>query len=69
MKFEEALNRIEKIVKRIETEDIPLEEALVLYEEGMELVSFCKKQLDEASFKIATLSKQGSSFKKKIINE
>jgi exodeoxyribonuclease VII small subunit len=42
MKFEEAINRIEKIVKRIEREDIPLEEALTLYEEGMELVSFCK---------------------------
>jgi exodeoxyribonuclease VII small subunit len=53
--FEEALRKLEKIVVRMEEADIPLEEALQNFEEGVRLARFCSNKLDEAEQKVAML--------------
>jgi len=57
-KFEECLQRLDKIVQELEKGEIPLEKSLVLFEEGMQLSSACRKQLDEAEGKVEILLKQ-----------
>ncbi len=54
--FEEALQRLEAIVEKMESGDESLEESLTLFEEGMTLLSFCKDQLHSAEQKIEELS-------------
>jgi len=56
-KFEDALNKLEKIVSKLEEGDIPLEESLRLFEEGIRLSRFCNQRLDEAEKKVEILSK------------
>jgi exodeoxyribonuclease VII small subunit len=56
-KFEECLDRLEKIVDELEKSDVPLEKALALFEEGVQLSSSCKKQLEEAEGKVEILLK------------
>ena len=58
MKFEDCLQRLEKIVQELERGDVPLEKSLTLFEEGMQLSASCRKQLDEAEGKIEILLKQ-----------
>ena len=56
-KFEDALNKLEKIVSKLEEGDIPLEESLKLYEEGIRLSRFCNQKLDEAQKRVEILMK------------
>jgi len=56
MKFEEALKKLEKIVEALEKADLSLEEALEKYEEGIKLVGFCTKKLEQAERKIQILT-------------
>lgn len=55
--FEKSMNRLEEIVRHMERGDVPLEQALSLFEEGTSLVAFCGKLLDEAELKVLQLSK------------
>jgi len=57
MKFENALQKLEEIVSRLEAGDVPLEESLAKYEEGVRLVGLCQKKLDQAKKKIEILVK------------
>ena len=57
MTFEASLKRLDEIVSRMECGDVPLEEALSLFEEGTALVKSCTKLLDEAELKIVRLTK------------
>jgi exodeoxyribonuclease VII small subunit len=56
-KFETALQRLEEIVQKLERGELPLEESLVLYEEGIRLSRLCHSKLEEAEGKIETLMK------------
>jgi len=56
-RFEEALNKLEKVVSRLEKGDIPLEESLKLFEEGVRLSRFCNQRLDEAERRVEILLK------------
>lgn len=56
MSFEEALKKLEDVVKKLESGDISLDESLVLYEEAMKLSMICNKTLEEAKLKITELS-------------
>ena len=58
VKFEECLERLEKIVQELEKGDVPLERSLTLFEEGMQLSATCRKQLEEAEGKVEILLKQ-----------
>jgi exodeoxyribonuclease VII small subunit len=65
LKFEKALERLEKIVEELETGDIPLEEALKKYEEGVRLSRICSEKLTQAEKKIQILTKSlDGSFKR-----
>ena len=55
--FEKSLARLDEIVRRMEKGDVPLEEALGLFEEGTALVGACNKLLDEAELKVVQLTK------------
>jgi exodeoxyribonuclease VII small subunit len=56
-KFESALGRLEKIVQDLEHGDLPLEQSLKLFEEGVKLARICTKRLDEAERKVEVLLK------------
>ena len=57
MSFEEAMARIETIVKALEKGDVPLEQTLTLFEEATGLIKSCGKLLDEAEQKVVRLQK------------
>ncbi len=58
VKFEDCLERLEKIVGELEKGEVPLEKSLTLFEEGMQLSATCRKQLEEAEGKVEILLKQ-----------
>jgi exodeoxyribonuclease VII small subunit len=58
VKFEDCLERLEKIVSELEKGEVPLEKSLTLFEEGMQLSATCRKQLEEAEGKVEILLKQ-----------
>ncbi len=60
MKIDDRLSRLEEITKRLEQDDLPLEEALVLFEEGVSLAADVKTALDEARLKVKTVLEQAS---------
>jgi exodeoxyribonuclease VII small subunit len=57
LKFEEALEKLEKIVEDLEGEGLSLEESMKRYEEGVRLSKLCSKRLEEAKKKIELLLK------------
>jgi len=57
-KFEDSLQRLEKIVDELEKGNVPLEQALKLFEEGMQLSTACRKELEQAEGKVEILLKQ-----------
>ena len=56
--FEKNLARLDAIVRELEDTELPLDRALVLYEEGMKLSDFCHKQLEEAEGRVEILTKK-----------
>ena len=56
-RFEDALKKLEEIVGKLEDGEIPLEQALKLYEDGVHLSRLCAKKLEEAEKKIESLSR------------
>ncbi len=57
-KFEECLQRLEKIVDELEKGNVPLEQAVKLFEEGVQLSNSCRKELEAAEGKVEILLKQ-----------
>jgi exodeoxyribonuclease VII small subunit len=55
--FETALKQLDEIVKALESEDYPIEEALKKFEEGIAISKYCSKKLDETERKISILLK------------
>jgi exodeoxyribonuclease VII small subunit len=56
--FEESLKKLETIVDALEKGDMPLEESIKLFEEGVGLSTACKQELDAAEGKVQMLVKQ-----------
>ena len=56
-KFETALARLEEIVQELEQGDLPLEQSLKLFEEGIKLSRICNARLEEAERKVEVLLK------------
>lgn len=56
--FEESLKQLEAIVAEMERGDLPLEESIKKFEEGMSLSAKCKQDLDTAEGKVQILLKQ-----------
>ncbi|MEE5992433.1 MAG: exodeoxyribonuclease VII small subunit [Oscillospiraceae bacterium] len=60
MSYEEKMKRLAEITKRLENEQLSLEEASKLYSEGMELSAECHKILQEAVLQVQTIQGQPS---------
>lgn len=56
--FERSLARLEEVVRRLETANVSLDDALRLFEEGVELTRKCQRQLEEAEGKVEILLKK-----------
>lgn len=52
LKFEDALARLETIVAELEKGDLPLNDSLKMFEEGIKLSKTCLKMLDDAERKV-----------------
>jgi exodeoxyribonuclease VII small subunit len=59
--FEYNLNRLQEIVAKLENPDLPLEESLALYEEGMVVTEVCDGQLEAAEQKVEALRAKSSA--------
>ena len=55
--FEASLSRLDEIVKSLEQGEVPLDQALTLFEEGTRLLKTCGKQLDQAEQTVVRLMK------------
>ena len=57
VKFEEALARLETIVAELERGELPLDDSMRIFEEGIKLSKVCLKMLDDAERKVEILVK------------
>ena len=55
MTFEEAMERLESIVSRFDTDEAGLEASLELYEEGVKLAAYCREKLERAEQRVTKL--------------
>ena len=53
--FEACLDQLEKVVKELESGELPLERSLELFEKGMALSDTCRKQLEDAETRVEML--------------
>jgi|SRR5437660_12525543 len=60
LNFEGAMDRLEKIVEQMESGKLPLEDLLVRYEEGMNLVKVCQERLANAEQKIEIIARNSA---------
>jgi exodeoxyribonuclease VII small subunit len=68
--FEEAMKQLEEIVQELESGDLPLEKAILKYEEGVRLSRFCSEKLDETEKRITILQNQeGNVLEKPFMQE
>lgn len=58
LSFEDALKELEGIVRRLETGEASLEQAISDYERGMQLKSLCQQKLESAKLKVDKIVKQ-----------
>ena len=62
--FENAIRQLDEIVRSLENGDIPLDEALALFEKGVKLTEVCSAKLNAAEKQIKLLVKDGDDMKK-----
>jgi exodeoxyribonuclease VII small subunit len=69
--FEKAMEQLEEIVQELESVDLPLEQAIKKFEEGVQLAKFCSDKLDETEKRISILLKDqnGQVVEKPFISE
>jgi exodeoxyribonuclease VII small subunit len=67
LNFEGAMNRLEKIVEQMESGKLPLEDLIVRYEEGMNLVKICQDRLTNAEQKIEIIARNSGG--KPVVQE
>jgi exodeoxyribonuclease VII small subunit len=60
LNFEGAMDRLEKIVEQMESGKLPLEDLIVRYEEGMNLVKICQERLANAEQKIEIIARNSA---------
>ncbi|MBA4600912.1 exodeoxyribonuclease VII small subunit [Thermoactinomyces mirandus] len=65
MQFEEAMQRLEEVVQKLEKGDTPLEQAIQLFDEGMKLAQICGKKLEWAEHQVEMLVKENGEWLKK----
>ncbi len=58
--FERSLGRLEEVVRRLERPNLSLDDAMNLFQEGIQLAQQCQKQLEEAEGRVEILLKSAS---------
>lgn len=61
LSYEEAFAKLEKILESLEGEDLPLEESLLLYEQGVKLSERCTALLDAAELRVRQWQGDGTT--------
>lgn len=57
--YEEAIKRLEAIVGLLEKNEVPLEESIALFQEGIELSQYCNHKLENIQYKVAKIYENG----------
>jgi exodeoxyribonuclease VII small subunit len=60
--FESSLDELEKVVKELESGDLPLDRSLDLFSRGMQLSDSCRKQLEEAETRVEMLIRREGTY-------
>ncbi|GEN84224.1 exodeoxyribonuclease 7 small subunit [Sporosarcina luteola] len=55
LRFEEAMSKLETIVQKLESGEVPLEDAITLYKQGMELSAYCHGKLQDAEKQLISI--------------
>ncbi|WP_409289188.1 exodeoxyribonuclease VII small subunit [Peribacillus sp. SCS-37] len=58
LSFEEAMENLEKIVEQLEDGEVPLEKAIAIYKEGMDLSRICHKKLSSVEEQLTQILKE-----------
>ncbi|CAM3992406.1 exodeoxyribonuclease VII small subunit [Mesobacillus thioparans] len=69
LNFEQAMNQLESIVEKLEEGDVPLEEAISFYKEGMELSKLCHDKLKNVEEQLAQIITEDGRTESFSINE
>lgn len=69
LKFEEMMEKLESIMRDLESGQMPLDESLERYEEGVKLLRLCRKRLDETKRKVEILVKKGGKIESEPFEE
>jgi exodeoxyribonuclease VII small subunit len=67
--FESAMKRLEEIVRKLESGELSLTESIERYKESMQLVQFCRQQLDKAELEIEQLVEVEGNIQTKPVTE
>lgn len=65
LSFEEAMERLERVVERLESGETSLEESIRLFEEGMRLARLCGQRLERAEQQVEILLKENGDWVKR----
>ncbi|WP_128896716.1 exodeoxyribonuclease VII small subunit [Longirhabdus pacifica] len=65
IKFEQAMDKLEKIVAQLEDGDVPLEEAIDLFQQGMKLAKLCSDKLENVEKKMELIMETDEGLMKK----
>ena len=57
--YEQAINRLEQIISKLESNDVPLEESIELFQEGVKLSQYCDNKLKTIQQKVAQIYENG----------
>ena len=60
--FEDALERLQKIIQEMEHNETPISKSLELFEEGIELSEFCSNYLKKAEIRVKKLIRENDTF-------
>lgn len=69
LSFEEAMAKLDAIVQQLEQGQVPLEEAVKVFEEGVHLYRLCAGQLEEAEKKLQKLVKTEAGFQLELMSD
>ncbi|GGA39663.1 exodeoxyribonuclease 7 small subunit [Kroppenstedtia guangzhouensis] len=65
LSFEEAMDRLEEVVEHLENGELPLEESIRLFEEGMKLSRYCGQKLEKMEQHVEMLVRENGEWVKK----
>ncbi|WP_211745566.1 exodeoxyribonuclease VII small subunit [Paenibacillus sp. Marseille-Q4541] len=65
LSFEAAMSELEQVVNQLERGDVPLEQAIELFQRGMKLSQLCNQKLEQVERKIEIIVEEDGAYRKK----